>query len=272
MGNFALNHMTTAKVSFAELLCIAQSCGCSGVELRNDLECELLDGLDPQLAAEMVSSKGLQIYALAEVKAFNHMTAQTVADTEKLAKFSQSCGCEAIALIPANDGSRTDAATRKKDLRFALKELLPVLDQYNILGFVEPLGFASASLRSKREVVEAIEETGASERFKLVHDTFHHVLAGEPEYYPAHTGMVHISGVTDAEVSVVQMKDSHRVLVNSDDRLQTTAQLAALTKGGYVGPVSMEAFAPEVHNFLNPVEYLRDSFQFISSGLAARVA
>lgn len=275
MRNFAINHMTAAEASFEALLSTAVECGCTGIELRNDLSTELFDGLDPESAAEMVSANGLKIFALAEVKPFNRLTAQTIADTELLSSIAQRCGSQAIALIPANDGAnggRNEESRRKQELKLALLELIPILEHHGVMGFVEPLGFDTASLRSKREVVEVIEELNAQDRVKLVHDTFHHYLAREPEFYPEHTGMVHISGVTDPNLSVNQMQDSHRVLVNSEDRLHNTAQLAALADGGYTGPVSVEAFATEVHQIKNLAESLRGSFQFINSGLASKVA
>ena len=272
MGNFALNHMTAANASFEELLVIAQQCSCSGVELRNDLSSPLFSGLEVEVAAECIAASNLKVFALAEVKSFNHLTAQTVADAENLAAIGKACGAEGIALIPANDGSRLAEATRREDLHRALSELIPLLENYDLYGFVEPLGFSSSSLRSKREAVEVIEGLNASDRVKLVHDTFHHFLAGETECFAQHTGMVHVSGVADSQVAPAKMQDSHRGLVAQDDRLQNIEQLSMLAEQGYHGPVSMEAFAPEVHNFLNPAEYLRDSFQFISSGLAAKVA
>ncbi len=264
--------MTAANASFEELLAIAQVCDCRGVELRNDLKSPLFGGIDPLAAAQMSEQCDLKILALAEVKSFNHLSARTVASTEQLAAIGKACGAEAIVLIPSNDGSRTDEATRKKDLQHALSELKPVLESYGITGFIEPLGFTTSSVRSKREVVDAIESLDASHCMKLVHDTFHHFLAGESEIFAQHTGMVHISGVVNTGISADQMQDMHRVFVTSADRLQNLEQLAALDSAGYHGPISMEAFATEIHNLPNPAEQLRDSFQFISSGLAARVA
>ncbi len=268
--------MTAAESSFAQLLTTAVECGCSGIELRNDLRGELFDGLDPENAAAMVSAKNLRIFALAEVKSFNHLTAQTITDTEQLAGIAKACGSEAIALIPSNDGNNvatgTDESSRKRNLKSVLHELIPILAAHDLQGFIEPLGFVSSSQRSKREVVEVIEDIGAQDRIKLVHDTFHHYLADEPELYPEHTGIVHISGVVETGLTVDQMQDKHRILVNHADRIQNTAQLKSLTDGGYTGPVSVEAFATEVHKTQNLVEPLRDSFQFISSALARRVA
>ena len=265
MLNFALNHMTLANASYDALLDTAAQCGCVGIEVRNDLSSELFDGLDPAQAGARATDKGLAIFAVAEVKAFNNFSEQTLQQ-------AVACGAKSVSLIPRCDGRETDATVRKNNLDTAIRELQPLLESFALTGLIEPLGFEAASLRYKSEVIDKLEKHGAHGAFKLVHDTFHHFLSGETETFAPYTGIVHISGVVDTTIVPDQMQDAHRVLVSDADRLQNQEQVASLKLDGYDGPVSMEAFAPEVHNFLNPAEYLRDSFQFISSGLAARVA
>ena len=63
---FAINHMTLARRSYAELLDVAQALGCVGVEVRNDLPQPLFDGRSPEEAGEMARAKGLRILALAD--------------------------------------------------------------------------------------------------------------------------------------------------------------------------------------------------------------
>lgn len=268
----AINHMTAARASFAELLSVASGCHCAGVELRCDLSTPLFDGLSAAEAGQACRTRGLQIFALAEVVAFNRFTDQTLAQAQQLAMQAAECGAQGIALIPANDGSSPTASERSSMLAYALSQLLPVLDQHDLIGFVEPLGFSTSTLRYKAEAIDVIESLYAADRFKLVHDTFHHYLAGETEYYPGHTGMVHVSGVVDTSVSDTQMQDSHRVLVDQHDRLGNVEQLCALIGAGYEGPVSMECFAPQVHELKDPAEAVQGSFDFINSGLAAAVA
>jgi 2-keto-myo-inositol isomerase len=120
--------------------------------------------------------------------------------------------------------------------------------------------------------VDAIEALGAQGRFRLVHDTFHHHLAGGGPIFPEHTGMVHVSGVVDPHLSIGEMGDQHRGLVDGADRLGNLAQLAALEAAGYRGPVSFEAFAPETHALADPVAALRASMDFMRSHLAAKAA
>ena len=85
------------------------------------------------------------------------------------------------------------------------------------MGLVEPLGFPESALRTKRKAVDAIDDIGAGDRFRLVHDTFHHYLAGGQEIFPERTGLVHISGVEDRSLPIVAIRDEHRVLVGPAD-------------------------------------------------------
>jgi len=70
-----------------------------------------------------------------------------------------------------------------------------MLTTAGIRGFVEPLGFAECSLRHKEEAIEAIEAVGGADVFRVVHDTFHHYVAGETKMFPKMTGLVHISAL-----------------------------------------------------------------------------
>ena len=148
----------------------------------------------------------------------------------------------------------------------------PILDARGLTGLVEPLGFPVSSLRLKAEAIRAIEAAGGKGTYKLVHDTFHHHLAGETEFFPEWTGLVHISGVTDPSVAVDDMLDAHRVLVDGQDRVENLPQIRALLDAGFEGPYSFEPFATEVHDLADPAQALRDSLGHIASGLARAAA
>jgi 2-keto-myo-inositol isomerase len=111
---------------------------------------------------------------------------------------------------------------------------------------VEPLGFEESSLRSKEVAVKAIQESGYV-GYKLVHDTFHHYLGPDEHVYPAHTGLVHISGV-ETDLPKSQIRDEHRVLIGSRDIMGNTGQIALLESQGYTGEYSFEPFSAEVQN------------------------
>ena len=102
-----------------------------------------------------------------------------------------------------------------------------------------------------------------------MHDTFHHHLAGEAATFPRLTGLVHISGVVDPDVAVDEMRDSHRVLVTTRDRVGNLEQIRALLADGYDGIFSFEPFAAEVHRLSKPEEAIGRSVTFITEELQA---
>jgi 2-keto-myo-inositol isomerase len=268
MLDFALNHMTVARASFLRLMDIAEQIGCVGVEVRNDLTQSLFDGIKPEQAGSMARERGLRLLTIAEVKRFNDWNDAKREEASKLIDIALAAGAEAVSLIPRNDNGGMGDDERRADLHVALREIRPMLEENGLIGLVEPLGFEICSLRYKSEAVDAIEVLGAASTFKLVHDTFHHQLAGGGPIFPSHTGMVHVSGVANRALSFAQMRDGHRVLVDAADRLGNVAQIRALREGGYRGPVSFEAFAPEVHESVDPAGDLSKSIEFIRSHLA----
>ena len=267
MAAFALNHMTVAGRSFAELCTLAARLGCVGVEARNDLPGPLFDGADTPPARG-----SLRLLAVAEVKRFNDWSEARRTEAADLIATAARAGAEAIALIPRNDMGGMGNGERQANLRVALRELKPMLDAAGLIGLVEPLGFETCALRHKSEAVEAIEALGAAATFRIVHDTFHHHLAGGGPLFAEHTGLVHISGVTDPALATRDMRDEHRGLVDAQDRLGTVDQLAALAAAGYDGPISFECFAPSVHALDDPETALRHSIDFIRARLLALAA
>ncbi|TNC48035.1 TIM barrel protein [Rubellimicrobium rubrum] len=264
--------MTLARMPYLGLLDTAKALGCIGVEVRNDLPGPLFDGLAPEAAGDLAKEKGLRILALAEVKRFNDWGPERRAEAEALMRAARACGAEAVALIPRNDNGGMGNGERQANLRLALLELKPMLEDHDLIGLVEPLGFPICALRHKAEAVEAIEALDATGRFRLVHDTFHHHLAGGGPLWPAHTGVVHVFGVVEPGLAVEDMADRHRVLVDGADRLGNLDQLAALQAAGWRGPVSFECFAPEVHAAADPVGALRRSMDIIAARLSAQAA
>lgn len=265
---FALNHMTVARLSYAALLDLAADLGCIGVEVRNDLPQPLFDGVGPAEAGAMAKAKGLRLLAVAEVKRFNDWSDTKADEALALMKIAKAAGAEAVSLIPRNDNQGMGNGERQAALRVALKALKPMLDDHDLIGMVEPLGFEICALRYKAEAVEAIDGVGGKGRFKLVHDTFHHTLAHGGDFFPDHTGIVHISGVVDQTVTLGQMTDAHRILVDGADRLGNIDQIAALQALGWNGPVSFEAFAPQVHASATLQADLAASIRFIRDGVS----
>jgi len=129
---------------------------------------------------------------------FNLWDDARAAEAQAMIDQCAASGAKALILCPVNDVDYAPSASeRRSELLKALNGLKPMLSSANVRGFVEPLGFAECSLRLKEEAVDAIEAVGGSDVFRIVHDTFHHFVAGETKMFPKMTGLVHISGVAD---------------------------------------------------------------------------
>lgn len=265
---FALNHMAAVRLPLAAFFALARDVGIVEVEIRNDLAgTAILDGTLPEDVRAQASAAGVNILSINALQRFNSWDAERAAEAAVLADYARNCGAAALVLVPLNDGSGREDGARQRNLRKALRELSPILSARGLTGLVEPLGFESCSLRSKREAMAAIVSEGGP--FKLVHDTFHHHLAGDGELFAEATGLVHISGVTDARIGVAEMRDSHRVLVDGDDRLDSIGQVRALLAAGYQGPLSFEPFATRICTSTNPGPALRASRDFVVESLRA---
>ena len=248
--SFALNHMSAPKLPHRAFFHLARQLGMSDVEIRNDLAgVALANGTPSGDVRAAAAAEGVNIISINALQRFNHWSDVRAREATELAAYAKGCGAAALVLCPVNDTSwQPENAARLEHLRQSLHELAPILRQHGVRGLVEPLGFIECSLRLKREALDAIDATDTSDVFQVLHDTFHHVVAGETEMFPARTGLVHISGVADPKVPVSAMRDPHRVLIGKPDFIGNVAQIAALRAGGYAGPFSFEPFAKEVHD------------------------
>jgi 2-keto-myo-inositol isomerase len=265
---FALNHMTAPRLGWEAFLDLAQRLNCVGVEFRNDLKGPLFGGTDPAQVGAAARAKNLRLLALAEVKMFNDWSDAKAAEAEALMQIAVAAGAEAVSLIPRNDGVATDREGSRRVTELALREVLPMLKAHGLKAMVEPLGFAACSLRYKDVLADVIAAVGGAGTLFMVHDTFHHALAGFGGIFPDLTGIVHVSGVKDM-ITLDEMRDGHRVLVDADDVLGNVAQIRALRAAGYAGPISFEPFAASVHELTDPAAALAASMSFISGGAMA---
>lgn len=264
---YALNHMAAPHMPLDAFFALAGRLGIGAVEIRNDLEGNaILDGTGPGEVRRLAETQGLEIISINALQRFNEWNAARADEAAVLIDYAKACGAGALVLVPVNDGSGREEGRWQENLRIALAQLRPMLQAAGITGLVEPLGFESCSLRSKRQASEAIAEVGG-DVFRLVHDTFHHHLAGEPEIFPALTGLVHISGVSDPTVGAPDMRDPHRVLVDAEDRIDNLGQIRALLAAGYGGYFSFEPFAPSVHTQKDIEAALRASMDFIGRSI-----
>jgi len=245
---FAINRISAPRMPFADFCAMTRRLGVDAIEIRNDLPgVELTDGTPAATVAAAAQASGLKIRSINALQRFEQFDAAREEEAKALIRYAVDSGTQALVLCPTN--SRKDERSAEKrhgDLVNALARLKPLLAAAGITGLVEPLGFEECAVRRKSQAVRAFEEVGAGNTFRLVHDTFHHHLAGEGLFFPEWTGLVHISGVEDKALDAAQMRDGHRVLVGLADRLGNIAQIRRLLAAGYAGYASFEPFAEEI--------------------------
>jgi 2-keto-myo-inositol isomerase len=267
---FALNHSILPGQRFAALAALASRLGLAHVEIRTDLPgVELADGTPPETVRRQAAEAGLHIATVNALQRFDDWTDTRAQEAAALARTAQAAGVAALVLCPVNDTQdRRSCANRAADLRQALSALMPILSAHGLAGLVEPLGFPQSTLRTKRAALDAIDSVGGDAIFRLVHDTFHHFLAGEAELFSDRTGLIHVSGVEEHDLPTSAITDAHRVLVTRSDRLGTCDQLRALAGGGYRGLVSMEPFAASVSAHPDLIGTLHSSFALLRTAVS----
>lgn len=259
---FAMNHIAAPKKSLEDFLGMVKTLGVTEVEIRNDLP-DVVGALSPAEVKAAAQKAGVTILTINALYPFNVWSGDMPERAVALADYARDCGAQALVMCPLNDGSEVAF----DDLVAALRRMKPILEERGIIGLVEPLGFPVSSLRKKETAIRAIEAVGGEGVYKLMHDTFHHHLAGETEFYPDWTGLVHISGVVDPAVTMDAMLDGHRVLVDETDRLENIPQIKALLAAGYDGPFSFEPFSPEVHDVADSEAAIRRSMDYVRAQL-----
>lgn len=262
MVALSVNQVSLPGLAWTDLVALARKLGCSGVELRNDLERPLFDGDQASAVQSKMKSEQMTLFGVAQIYPFNDLDAAGRSAAQVLVSVARDAGAEGVALIPRVGGSTISFARTVS----ALEDLLPIFKDAGLRGFVEPVGFAASSLRTKAEALRAIVAARAEEFFSLIHDTFHHHIASEKDIFPAQTAMVHVSGVA-RPLSAAAMTDADRGLVGTDDQLGTLQQLRELKRAGFNGPISVEAFSPDVQQLEAPAEHFSRCLQRIREAL-----
>jgi 2-keto-myo-inositol isomerase len=262
--DFALNQKTASQLDFTAFLDLAASLSCVGVEPRNDLGRPFFDGMPPARAAAMARERGLRFLGLSEVYPFNDWNAERRAAVTALVETADAAGAETISLIPRVDIRDPDANARHSALSVILAEIAPLLAGTKVVALVEPIGFRACSIKFQREATEAIERLNLSHCFGIVHDTFQHALAKDPEILASHVRIVHVSGVSGGTGDLTDAQDAERHLLDENDRTDALSQLRKLSEAGYRGPLSFECTAPALRDrndlqapIARSIDYLR---------------
>ncbi|MCM5705220.1 TIM barrel protein [Larsenimonas salina] len=266
---FALNHMICPSISAKKLVDGAVDLGLDAIELRNDIgENSILTLEQARAAGDYARERGIRVLTINALYPFNIWNDERAEQAEAMAQLAKASGAEALILCPLVDAEHGLSEQQQHDhVVTALKGLDGIFERNGIRGLVEPLGFPISSLRTKQAATAAIKELNLEHRFSVVHDTFHHRGADESACFPEMTGLVHISGVEDKDISFNDMLDDHRVLVGPEDRLGNVEQIRDLMEKGYTGYFSFEPFSKPVWDLPDPLAATKESLEFIRSSL-----
>jgi 2-keto-myo-inositol isomerase len=265
-----LNRIIMPQLPLPEFFQFATDLGFEYVELRNDLAGkEILDGLSDDAVQQLLKVTGIKSLTINALYPFEDARAleTNLVTLKGLISEAKRVNCSQIVLCPLNEaGDPRSPGQRADQLVTALNAFGPLFGEAKMTGLIEPLGFSVSALRTKNEALAGISQCDYSGSYKLLHDTFHHYLGEETDFFPAETALVHVSGVLPGKARSA-ITDWDRVLVTRDDILDNRGQVATLLNGGYTGPFSYEPFSKEVQSLSVPTLKvdLQNSIQYLFS-------
>ena len=264
--NFSINHILSPNVSINNFIKLAKNIGLKKIELRNDLSKINIKKQNPKKIAELSIKNKVKIISINALQKFNIWNKKREEELINLCNFAKKCNCESVVLVPLNNGNYTNYNQRRKILSYSLKNISIILNDYGLLGLIEPLGFKTSSLRYKIEAIETIDSIRNNSSLRILHDTFHHYLSNEKKVFPEYTKLVHISGVSK-KIIKSKMRDKHRVMIDKNDHLENLKQIKMLINKGYKKNFSFEPFSKKIQNITDPSSIILSSMQFIKSKL-----
>jgi len=265
MSKFALNRIISPNLTLNDFIQFAKRLGISKIELRNDLPGKdkhdgILDGMNVSDFKNILNQEGVEIISINALGQFNvkSILKDKIEELKKILDIAAEIGCQAIVLCPLNSADDTRSEyQRYLETVDTLRAFGPIFSEYNIFGYIEPLGFEISSLRSIIPAMNAIKESGFG-CYKTVYDTFHHYIGPDDDsifgmnglgsaYEVAYTGLVHISGM-EISLHKNEYRDEHRILINNNDVIGNKYQIKKLESLGYLGHYSFEPFSSSVQN------------------------
>jgi len=260
--NFALNRIISPNLSFNHFIKLVKKTKLQNIEIRNDLLTNKIENENLRYIKEITSKNKIEIISINALQKFNIWNKDREKELLFLCKYAKKIGCKGIVLVPLNTGEYTEYRLRNKILIIALKQIEIIINDFGLIGYIEPLGFKTSSLRLKSEIAKVINSLPKKSNLMILHDTFHHYLSQEKEIYSELTGLVHISGV-DKKIKKKEMKDDDRVLINENDIIGNLEQIDKLISEGYKKIFSLEPFSKKIQNISNPSSEIIESVDYL---------
>ena len=261
--SFALNQILFPDSPFENFISFSKKLNVKAIEIRNDIKTNLIEENDPIKVRNICEENSIKILSINALQKFNFWNKDREKELIFLCNYADKANIDSIVLVPLNDGSINSAKEQMQLLEQSLKNILRVINDYNVLGLVEPLGFTHSSLRFKSLAAKVINNY-QSNKLKIVHDTFHHALAGENKFFPSLTGLVHISGVSNIYKNI-KLLDEHRSIIDDNDILENINQIKNLCNAHYKGFFSLEPFSNTLIKEKDIFKIVKKSFNYIDS-------
>jgi 2-keto-myo-inositol isomerase len=257
-----LNRVIKPQIPLEEFLKFTAELGIKYIEVRNDFTDKgILDGLPDAVLQKAFKDKGIRVLTINALYPFEdaRVLKENIEKLKGMIAEARRIDCPQIVLCPLNDvNDKRSPAQRVDELVNALNAYGPLLGDSSMTGLIEPLGFEICSLRTKKGALEGIANCKYPGFYQLLHDTFHHYLSGESEFFPKQTAMIHVSGLL-AGKSKAATTDEERVLVTREDVMDNRGQVASLSKAGCTAPISYEPFSSQVRAL--PLSELKSQLQ-----------
>ena len=263
--SFALNQIIFPDLPFKDFLTFSKRLNVKAIEIRNDIKTNLIKENDPIQIKSICEDNDINILSINALQKFNIWNKDRENEFISLCKYADKANINAIVLVPLNDGSINSQKEQIQLLEHSLININKIINNFNVIALVEPLGFNQSSLRFKSLTANVIKSL-QSNKFKIIHDTFHHALAKEKEFFPSLTGLVHFSGVSNMYKNI-ELNDDHRSIVDDEDILENIYQIKKLSKFNYKGYFSFEPFSSSLITNKNIFNIIINSFNNISSNI-----
>lgn len=262
----AMNRTCAPGKTLAEFISLAQSSGVSAVEIRNDIEGrEFADGTPAAEVRAKLDAAGLKVASVNALQRFNDWNDDRAAEARHLVAYAAALGAPGLVLCPVHTPESWTQAEAEAKLRDGLRQLAPILREYGVKGYVEPLGMQHSTMKRQAMAVAAVSDIDGWDCYQLCYDTFQFFRCSDDTLFPQHIGLAHMSGIRRPDLTPAELTEPDRGLVFPDDRVGNIAQLQALKAAGYAGYISIEPFDPAVQTDPDLAQHLRASLEYVAA-------
>jgi 2-keto-myo-inositol isomerase len=270
---FSLNRTCSPDLTLSQFIALAKAVGVDAIEIRNDIAGrEFADGTEAAVISVALSEAGVRLASINALQRFNDWDRDRTEEALSLIGYAAALGAPGIVLCPVVDVAHgwTEAELAQK-LRHSLRMLRPILLEYGVTGYVEPLGMKGSTMMQQRTAVAAVTDVAGWDAFRICHDTFQYYRCGDSQIFPEHVGLVHISGIDRTDLWPDELTEPDRGLVSGNDRVGNVAQLQSLIGAGYRGFVSIEPFNPVVQQDPALASQLDECIKYVSAKTGAAI-